>query len=416
MISLAEYRNVIGNFDLKCKGIKFKYRDKDNSTKGGKSRNRYSSKGIIFMIFMVITVQMVEEVQCKGNNKHNHMVYGNKGGGGKNLNILHWNKGPSFLQNKVNDLDYILETYRPDILTLCEANLLLDRDNGDIGFLNSYNYETTDQRVNYNISRQLILINKQLNYKRRADLEGKYDCCIWLEIKLKNQGSILVMGGYRQWALGKELDKNGNSKSIKAQLERYKSIALNIEKAIGENKDTIICMDDNFDDLEGNKYTNKYNAKNGLQKLLDIRQNIMNNCNLVIHNKKATFFKLDSQSRIDHIYSNCMGKILNLRTIITGMSDHCLINFTYRTKNVNIKPKFAFQRDKYLLTSHELGNYVDHNFELNTIFHSHDPNVIAETIIRELNLIINIIAPKKRVQLRNNFAPYINKELMGEIR
>ena len=111
-----------------------------------------------------------------------------------------------------------------------------------------------------------------------------------------------------------------------------------------------------------------------------------------------------------------MGKILNLRTIITGMSDHCIINFTYRTKNINIKPKFAFQRDKYLLTSHELGSYVDHNFELNTIFHSHDPNIIAETIIRELNLIVNIIAPKKRVQLRNNFAPYINKGLMGEIR
>ena len=103
MISLAEYRNVIGNFDLKCKGIKFKYRDKDDSMKGGKNRYRYSSKGIICMIFlMVITVQMVEESQCKGNNKQNHMVYGNKGGGGKNLNILHWNKGPSFLQNKVN--------------------------------------------------------------------------------------------------------------------------------------------------------------------------------------------------------------------------------------------------------------------------------------------------------------------------
>ena len=51
--------------------------------------------------------------------------------------------------------------------------------------------------------------------------------------------------------MGKELDKNGNSKSIKLQLERYKSIASNIEKAIGENKDTIICKDDNFDDLEG---------------------------------------------------------------------------------------------------------------------------------------------------------------------
>ena len=84
-----------------------------------------------------------------------------------------------------------------------------------------------------------------------------------------------------------------------------------------------------------------------------------------------------------------MGKINNVRTIITGMSDHCIINFTYRTKNVNIKPKYAFKRDKHLLTSHELGNFVDYNFELNTIFHSQDPNFIAETIIRESNLIVH---------------------------
>ena len=91
------------------------------------------------------------------------MVNGKKGGGCKNLDILRWNKGSSFLHNKVNDMDYILDTYRQYIFTLCEANLLLDSVNDDIGFLNSYNFETTDQGVNHNISRQLILINKQLN-------------------------------------------------------------------------------------------------------------------------------------------------------------------------------------------------------------------------------------------------------------
>ena len=77
------------------------------------------------------------------------------------------------------------------------------------------------------------------------------------------------------------------------------------------------------------------------------------------------------------------------------MSDHCGLYFNYKTKNTNIKPKYGFFMDKHLLTSHELGNFKDYNLELNTIFHLQDPNFIAEPLLREFNLIVKIIAPKK---------------------
>ena len=116
---------------------------------------------------------------------------------------------------------------------------------------------------------------------------------------------------------------------------------------------------------------------------------------MILHNKKATYHKLKSSSRIDHIYSNCAGKITNLRTIQNGMSDHCLINYNYRTKNVNIHPKFAFHRDKHLLTKYSLENYFENNMEINYLFNSQDPNVITNILKGELNNIINILAPKK---------------------
>ena len=58
--------------------------------------------------------------------------------------------------------------------------------------------EWTDQLINEPISRQAILINKGLVYRRSIDLESKKNYGIWLEIKLKGQKSILICGGYRQ--------------------------------------------------------------------------------------------------------------------------------------------------------------------------------------------------------------------------
>ena len=68
-----------------------------------------------------------------------------------------------------------------------------------------------------------------------------------------------------------------------------------------------------------------------------------------------------------------------------------------------------------MLTSHALKNYIDHNQNLNSIFNYEDPEIIANILITELNLIINCIAPKRRVQLTKRFAPYINKSLKDEI-
>ena len=72
--------------------------------------------------------------------------------------------------------------------------------------------------------------------------------------------------------------------------------------ACDKNKDVIICMDDNLDNLEENKFVDKFCQNQKLQKLYNIRQNLISSKNLILHNKKATYHKLESSSRIDHIY------------------------------------------------------------------------------------------------------------------
>ena len=58
--------------------------------------------------------------------------------------------------------------------------------------LEDYNIEFTDQKMNYKVSRQILLIDKRLMYERRYDLESKHDCMIWIQVKIKKQGSFLT--------------------------------------------------------------------------------------------------------------------------------------------------------------------------------------------------------------------------------
>ena len=51
-------------------------------------------------------------------NKLQHSLNGNH-----YLNIAHWNKGNTLFKNKTPQIDQILNTHKPHILSLCEANI-----------------------------------------------------------------------------------------------------------------------------------------------------------------------------------------------------------------------------------------------------------------------------------------------------
>ena len=54
---------------------------------------------------------------------------------------MHWNKGSSFLLNKRDDIENIIENYRPQVLGLSEANLRNQDNLADVQ-LQDYNLHT----------------------------------------------------------------------------------------------------------------------------------------------------------------------------------------------------------------------------------------------------------------------------------
>ena len=77
----------------------------------------------------------------KVNNRLAHSYNGNKSQN-KNINFLHWNKGNSLFKNKSEEIKILCKQHRPDIFSICEANLQHESNIIKVEFPD-FNYEVT---------------------------------------------------------------------------------------------------------------------------------------------------------------------------------------------------------------------------------------------------------------------------------
>ena len=100
------------------------------------------------------------------------MVNGNRGSRGAGIKLVHWNKGPSFLRNKSEEIETVIANHHPHVLGLSEANL---RSDHDLGLVQQPDYDLhlcpTSSNPALGISRVVVYTHKSLVVKRRADLE-----------------------------------------------------------------------------------------------------------------------------------------------------------------------------------------------------------------------------------------------------
>lgn len=351
------------------------------------------------------------KIKQKLNNKINHIINGNKLKNTK-LNLMQYNKGNANFENKINAINDIIQKHKPDVMCISEANLKASNFN----ILNNFpehNIEHNLMSKDMDISRNILMINKNISYKRRYDLEDNITCTIWIQVNIpKKKKSILIMGGYRQWQLPKIIDKT-NTKTPKKQLNRFKIILHKWKLALEEKRDTIVLMDDNIDTHINNTHNKTYNIKE-LKELLD--QHVIDN-NLTIHNNKFTrIASHQPPSCIDHIYSNCVNKIINVNTHKNIYSDHCIITAQYNANQQIYHPKFIKSRNSNLLNRQTLTKYINESSLLNSIFRYTDPDIVTNIIQLELNTIINAIAPSKKIQFKANYTPYYNNEIIENLK
>ena len=138
------------------------------------------------------------------------MTHGNRREHG--IKIVHWNKGPSYLQNKHHDIETIIAGHKPHVLGLSEANLRDFHDFADVQFTD-YQLHTASTLNNreLRVSRVVVYTHNSLVVKRRADLEDNHISSIWMEIGLPRKRKILMCHAYREWKYLYQPDNSSGS-------------------------------------------------------------------------------------------------------------------------------------------------------------------------------------------------------------
>lgn len=333
----------------------------------------------------------------KSNNKRSHCMNGNIKF--NNLKFAHFNKGNSNFMNKIDDICYILHKFRPHIFSIAEANY----DKNDPYNFTDYNTELCDFKVGHSLSRQILLISKEINYTRRTDLEDKYLALIICDIHINKTTNITIAAHYRQWNIPKQLQ----NMTSETQIDRYNRTINIFQKILDNSKnDFLIFGDDNIDTLNNNNIYNNYR----LNDLKQLRDSFLINNNLVSHHNKPTFFRRGNVSCLDHLYSNCPSRVKNVTIEKEILSDHKIMTFNYNNKKLSINATYKILRDYSLLTKDNLIQYLNAT-KIDDLMASNDPNTIAKGIIEALNITIDSISPSKLVQCTKNHTKWYDKNL-----
>ena len=332
------------------------------------------------------------------------------------LKILHWNKGPSYLENKKSEIQTIVDKYHPHILGLSEANLYSWHDVDKVQ-LPDYTLYTcpTLNNPSLKVSRIVVYTHSSLVVKLRPDLMDNTISSIWMEIGLPGRGKILICNTYREWQyLGQQ---DSSSRTVAAQLGRWDTFLNQWERAIREEKEVIVTGDINIDSLKWCRddlpsTDSTYRLKPLIEALFEriIPQGFSQQVRVATHSWVG-----QSPSCIDHLYTNRPDKLADVQGHINGGSDHKLIYAVRYAKsmkrNVRYIRKRCFKRFDEVKFKEEVKK-----LKWFDIYSETNVDAAVSFLTGKLTTVLDKHAPIKTIQVRPNYAPWVNDNVKEAIR
>ena len=332
------------------------------------------------------------------------------------LKILHWNKGPSHLENKKSEIQALVNKYHPHILGLSEANLHSWHDQDKVQ-LPEYTLFTcpTLNNPSLQVSRIVVYTHSSLVVKLRPDLMDNTISSIWMEIGLPGRAKILICNTYREWQhLGQQ---DSSSRTIAAQLERWEIFLQQWEKAISEEKEVIVTGDINIDsfkwcrdDLPSTDST--YKLRPLIAALFEriIPQGFSQQVRVATHSWVG-----QNPSCIDHLYTNKPDKLADVQGHINGGSDHKLIYAVRFARSIKRNVRYIRKRCFKGFNEIEFKEEIK-KLQWFDVYSESNVDAAVSLLTGKLTSVLDKYAPIKTIQVRPNYAPWITDTVKEAMR
>ena len=368
--------------------------------------------------YHTVTRSQLQDTPCrltsKDRNVYAKMVNGNRGAG---IKLLHWNKGASHLHNKHHDIETIIAGHHPHVLGLSEANLRKDHD---LSLVQHENYDLhtspTAENPELATSRIVVYTLKSLVVKHRNDLEDNRVSAIWMEVGLPHKKKIIICQGYREWKYLGQPD--ASSGTVAAQFQRWSILLTMWEKALLEGKEVIVMMDANIDFFKWTR--DDLPPTDSTSKLKSLISHLFNTIfphgvsQLVTVPTRA--WPGQTESGLDHIYTNKPDKLSSVYAEFAGGSDHKLIKVTRYTKSMKRAVRYVRKRS--------FKNFKDEDFQAAVknlswweLYMCEDADQAAQLLTNKLTDILDTMAPVRTIQVRSKYVPWLSdstKEVLKE--
>ena len=324
----------------------------------------------------------------------------------KTIKLIQINKGNTELHERTVQINEMLMKHRPQVVIINELNLSSnDKITGNM--FEDYKLETDNLDVVDKVSRTGILIHKNLQYKRRKDLETMGVSTVWIQLQHPGRKSLLIQGIYRQF---QRLGREGSLKPA-SQYIRWNKIIEKWEKATDEGKEIITMGDMNLNYLRWEVQPAGSNSYDKLKKpmidkfkenIIERGHNILSSVPTIINNNPET-----PNSCLDLMLTNRREKITSHMAGLPCFSDH--------TMQIMIRSSKPIQSNKKILRTRAFKNFNLQQYKINIVNHQSyidamyekDSNTITKKIqeiiqdsLQEMSPVVTIqTAERKRTKL-----------------
>ena len=325
----------------------------------------------------------------------------------KNITIMWWNKGNADYFSKKYEIETMITKHQPKIFALLEANMSPESHKPGLE-IEGYSLER-DRLETQNIrTRTAIYIATEISYKRRDDLEIPDLPFIWIQINESKSKSWLILAGYRQWRTLTAKNKK-TSETIQAQMIRFHKWCEKISLAEKEGKALVILGDLNIDVTPWTSQIMKPTThQQTMAPLLQLLKETATKNNLTLSRTPPTRYQgSNTPSTLDILLTN-IPEQLSSPLLFETSSDHKLVSFNKRmkVKDAIIPIRKARNFSKY--SKNEMLRKLNMP-KLNELLHETDPEVVAEELTKELQRVLDEIAPIKTTQIRKHYAPHLTE-------
>ena len=330
---------------------------------------------------------------------------------GKGIKIGHWNKGGSFLINKMPDIKTIIGQHHPHILGISEANLLAVH-NENLAAVQDYNLHVCPTRENpaLRTSRIVVYTHKDIVAKLRPDLMCDRYSSIWLEVGLPKHKKFLVSQSYREWQYTNQRGDRSSS-SIPEQLNRWLVFLDQWERALDTGME-VHCLGDmnlnhcNWMDQNLPKNNQSYKLRDLITALFTrilphgVSQHVVG---------PTRHFPGQVSTGLDHYYTNRPAKLSQVQSFYCGGSDHMLITGIRNSRSFKTSPRYIRKRS-YKNFDPDLFVTAVQNVSWLELYLCDEVDQAVEIFTNKITAILDEMAPMKTLQIRTNYAPWLSEK------